>query len=134
MLAFNLGVFFRNLRGEEVAFSARSSRCEVHFTGGVVSLQEHTDLSRHLSVALGKGDLLLRLAFEEDDEGDPEDSEVEVRLLREHERHEQLLLQTTFYFRDVSLKPASEAGETPPGDAGPDDEPDGDPDDGPMPA
>ena len=67
MLAFNLGVFFRNLKGEEVTFSAKNDLCEVRFTGGVVSLHEHTDLTRHLSVTLGKGDLSFRIAFDENE-------------------------------------------------------------------
>jgi hypothetical protein len=119
MLAFNLGVFFRNLRGEEVTFAARTSECEVRFTGGVVTLQEQTDLTRHLSVTLGKGDLLLRIAFEETEEEGPEEADVAVRLLREEEGgKEALLFRTSFRFADVSLKPVSE-GEDDQGDAPP---------------
>ena len=116
MLAFNLTVFFRNLRGEEVAFIARSPQTELHFMGGVVALQEHTDLTRHLSVTLRSGELLLRIAFEEAEEDeDPETASVEVRLLRESGEREVLLLQTSFRFGDVSLKPAADAP-PPPGD------------------
>lgn len=119
MLAFNLSVFFRNLRGEEVAFSARSAQTELHFIGGVVALQEHTDLTRHLSVTLGSGDLLLRIAFEETEEEGPEEADVAVRLLREEEGgKEALLFRTSFRFADVSLKPVSE-GEDDQGDAPP---------------
>ncbi|HKI97370.1 MAG TPA: hypothetical protein VKB51_02735 [bacterium] len=124
MLAFNLSVFFRNLRGEEVAFSARTGQTELHFVGGVVALQEHTDLTQHLAVTLGSGDLLLRIAFEEpeDEEDDPEGANVVVRLLRESGERELLLVQTTFRFGDVSLKPASDLaahpGEEPPPDDG----------------
>jgi hypothetical protein len=124
MLAFNLSVFFRNLRGEEVAFSAHTAATELHFVGGVVALQEHTDLTRHLSVTLGSGDLLLRIAFEEgEDEEDPENANVEVRLLREAGDREVLLVQTSFRFGDVSLKPAADAeadaaGSEPPPDDG----------------
>lgn len=111
-LAFNLGVFFRNLRGEEVTFTGKSAACEVQFTGGVETLHEHTDLSSHLSVTLGKGELLFRIAFEEhEDEENPEETEVEVRLLRTHEAGEELLLRTSFLFGDISLKPVSEAGD-----------------------
>ena len=114
MLAFNLSVFFRNLRGEEVAFSARSAQTELHFIGGVVALQEHTDLTRHLAVTLGSGDLLLRIAFEEAEDDDQESANVEVRLLRESGEREILLLQTSFRFGDVSLKPASDVKDGPP--------------------
>jgi hypothetical protein len=128
MLAFNLSVFFRNLRGEEVAFAARSATCELHFVGGVVALQEHTDLARHLSVTLGSGELLLRVAFEEGEEDeDPESANVEVRLVRESAERELLILQTTFRFGDVSLKPAADAEEPPSEPAKP-------PDDGDQPA
>jgi hypothetical protein len=126
MLAFNLSVFFRNLRGEEVAFSARSAQTELHFIGGVVALQEHTDLTRHLSVTLGSGDLLLRIAFEEAEDDDQESANVEVRLLRESGDREVLLVQTSFRFGDVSLKPAADA-EEPPSDPLP-------PEDGDQPA
>jgi hypothetical protein len=109
MLAFNLGVFFRNLHGAEVAFSARTALVEFHFVGGVVALQEHTDLSRHLAVTLGSGDLTLRLAFEEAEEDeDPESARVELRLVRDAGERERVLLQTSFRFGDVSLKPAAE--------------------------
>lgn len=124
MLAFNLGVFFRNLRGEEVAFSARTPQQEVHFIGGVRTLQEHTDLTRHLSVTLDSGELSLRIAFEEpEDEADPEEATVAVRLVREAGERELVLLQTTFRFGEVSLKPAAdlEAGEQDPDDP-PDDD------------
>lgn len=107
MLAFNLSVFFRNLRGEPVAFSATTAQTEFHFVGGVVAMQEHTDLTRHLSVTLGSGDLLLRIAFEEGEEDDdPDEANVEVRLLRDEGEREELLAQTVFRFGDVSLKPA----------------------------
>lgn len=118
MLAFNLSVFFRNLRGEPVAFSARTAQMEMHFVGGVVAMQEHTDLTRHLSVILGSGDLRLRIAFEEgeDEDDDPDQANVEVRLLREADGREDLLAQTTFRFGDVSLKPV---GDTEPDDDAP---------------
>ncbi|MCH8884277.1 MAG: hypothetical protein IIA41_12375 [SAR324 cluster bacterium] len=125
MLAFNLGVFFRNLKGEEVTFSAKNDLCEVRFTGGVVSLHEHTDLTRHLSVTLGKGDLSFRIAFDENEEQEeePDDTAVEVRLVQEGGERETLLLQSSFRFSEISLKPVSD-GEEPEGDgAAPEDEP-----------
>ncbi len=125
MLAFNLGVFFRNLKGEEVAFAARAPHCELRFTGGVADLHEETDLIRHLSVTLSKGQLSLTSSFEENEEEEPEDTEVEVEMARRDDEGEQILLRTSFQFGDISLKPASEDGD----DAGfavpqpPDDEP-----------
>jgi len=115
MLAFNLTVFFRNLRGEDVSFVARAGSSELHFVGGVVALQEHTDFTRHLSVTLRSGDLLLRVAFEDAEEDeDPESATVEVRLLRESGEREELLMQTNFRFGDVSLKPAADVENEPP--------------------
>lgn len=116
MLAFNLGVFFRNLRGEEVTFFAKAAHCEVCFTGGVESLQERTNLTRHLAVTLKKGDLHLHAIFEEDEEEEtePEDSLVRVRMYHLPTRkgeEETVLLRTEFRFGDISLKPADDGGE-----------------------
>ncbi len=108
MLAFNLGVFFRNLRGEDVAFSARNEQCEMLFSGGVIDLSEQTDLSRHLSVTLGDGNLSLRIEFEENEEESAEDMEVEVSLVQQSEESEIVLVRTTFLFGEISLKPRSE--------------------------
>ena len=108
MLAFNLGVFFRNLQGEDVTFSARNDHCEVHFVGGVEALHEQTDLTRHLSVTLSKGDLSCRMAFEEDEEPEtPESADVEVRLVQVIAEREVLLLQTRFRFEEIQLKPGA---------------------------
>ncbi|MCH7477726.1 MAG: hypothetical protein IIA14_06460, partial [SAR324 cluster bacterium] len=49
MLAFNLGVFFRNLQGADVTFAAQSEKCQFNFSGGVEKLQEQKDLTHHLS-------------------------------------------------------------------------------------
>lgn len=111
MLAFNLGVFFRNLKGEEVAFSAQAPDCELRFTGGVADLHEETDLTRHLSVTLSKNELSLTISFEENEEEEPEDTEVTVEMFRQEGEDEQILLRATFLFGDISLKPASETGE-----------------------
>ncbi len=131
MLAFNLGVFFKNLKGEEVMFSARTNQCEVNFTGGVADLHEETDLTRHLSVVtLRKNDLSLRIYFEENEEEEPEDTEVDVEMVLAGGEDEVdiQLLHTSFRFGSISLKPVSELEEG--GEAaisGPGD----DPDDGP---
>ena len=110
MLAFNLGVFFRNLKGEEVVFSANTPQCEVNFTGGVTDLREETDLTRHLSVTLSKNDLSLTISFEEseEEEEEPEDTEVEVVMLQAGDEGDIQLLRTTFRFGNISLKPVSE--------------------------
>ena len=126
MLAFNLGVFFRNLKGEEVVFSANTPQCEVNFTGGVADLHEETKLTRHLSVTLAKNDLSLTISFEENEEEEnPEDTEVEVVMLQTVDERDMQLLRTTFRFGDISLKPVSELedGEQPAITSGqPDDE------------
>ena len=127
MLAFNLGVFFRNLKGEEVVFSVNTPPCKVNFTGGVADLHEDTDLTRHLSVTLAKNDLSLTISFEESEEEEPEDTEVEVVMLQAGVEGDVPLLRTTFRFGDISLKPVSELkdGEqpaitsSPPDDEGP---------------
>jgi hypothetical protein len=115
MLAFNLGVFFRNLHGEEVTFTAKSPQCEVNFTGGVVKLQERTDLTPELSVTLNKGNLYFQATFEENEEEEerPEDAVVQVILKLElpEEKEEVLLLETQFRFGEISLKPAGEGEE-----------------------
>lgn len=108
MLAFNLGVFFRNLKGEEVSLDARNPHCEVRFTGGVEDLVEHTDLSHHLSVTLTNKELSCRIAFEEaEEEETPEHAEVEVELILKSAERELTLLRTTFRFDEITLKPAS---------------------------
>lgn len=108
MLAFNLGVFFRNLKGEEVVFSAETPQAEVRFTGGVADLREETGLTRRLSVTLAKNDISLTISFEDSEEEEPEDTEVEVVMLQTGEEGDFQLLRTTFRFGDISLKPVSE--------------------------
>lgn len=118
MLAFNLSVFFRNLRGEEVSLVAKNELCTVRFSGGVEELVEHTDLSHHLSVTLTNGNLACRIAFEEVEEEEiPENTEVEVEMLQSREdQTETILLQTTFRFEQITLKPASMEDEEEPDD------------------
>lgn len=117
MLAFNLGVFFRNLRGEDVSLAARSEHCEVHFLGGVDKLVEHTDLSHHLAVTLTNGALTCRIAFEEaEEEETPEHTEVEVELTQTLDDREIVLLHTAFLFEEITLKPASMEDELEPDD------------------
>jgi len=116
MLAFNLGVFFRNLQGEEVIFSARNDLCEVNFRGGVSNLYEHTDLTHHLSVTLNRQNLYCRIAFDEAEEEEAlEETEVEVRVVQIEDDQEILLFQTAFQFEEIVLKPAT-GDEDPPGD------------------
>ena len=118
MLAFNLGIFFRNLKGEEVSLDARNEHCEVRFTGGVEDLVEHTDLSHHLAVTLSNADLSCRIAFEDaEEEETPEHTEVEVEMFQKTEKREITLLRTTFRFEEITLKPASADDEEP--DEGP---------------
>lgn len=117
MLAFNLGVFFRNLQGEEVLFAAKNDQCEVQFRGGVEKLQEQTDLTHHLAVTLSQPPLLCRIAFEEvEEEESLEETDVEVRMTQEVEGQETVLLQTTFRFEDITLKPAAGGEEDGPGE------------------
>ena len=116
MLAFNLGVFFRNLQGEEVSLAAKNAHCEFYFAGGVADLVEHTDLSHHLAVTLASGGLTCRIVFEEaEEEEQVENAEVEIQLMKNGEEGETLLLQTKFRFEEVTLKPAG--GDEP--DSGP---------------
>ena len=117
MLAFNLSVFFRNLRGEDITLFARNESCTVRFSGGVEELVEHTDLSHHLSVTLTNGNLACRIAFEEVEEEEiPENTEVDVELVQSGEDQEIILLQTTFRFEQITLKPASMEDEEEPDD------------------
>ena len=122
MLAFNLGVFFRNLAGEEVIFSARNKTCAVKFIGGVEQLSDQTGLTHHLAVTLIKDNLSFHISFEESEEEEHvEDTEVDVLLIKapENEMEEEtVLLETTFRFEEITLKPAAGAEE--------------DPDDGPL--
>ena len=107
MLAFNLGIFFRNLRGQPVSFSARREVAELHFAGGVLALQEKTDLTHHLSVVLGQDDLALHVTFDEGEEAEREDNpDVHVTLRRRGQ--EPPLFQATFAFDQIRLQPIEE--------------------------
>jgi len=107
MLAFNLGVFFRNLQGQPVRFAARGLSAEMQFVGGVRELVEKTGLDTQLSVVLGQGDLSLHLVFDEgDDEEFAEDPRIQVRLVQQTEAGEIALAQTQFAFDEVRLTPA----------------------------
>ncbi len=121
MLAFNLGIFFRNLKDAEVDFSARNAACQVQFTGQVRTLSDQVDLTRHLAVTLSRGDLLCCIAFEEqeDEEGKEQEEEalVEVRLIERRAGTEHLLVQTQFRFEEISLKPHVPEGPNPPAQA-----------------
>jgi hypothetical protein len=109
MLAFNLAIFFHNLAGAEVVFSARNAQCALDFSGRVGELREQTDLSRHLAVTLHKGDLSCRLLIVEDEDVEaPEEALVEVRLVHLRDQLEVLVLQTRFRFEEISLKPVAE--------------------------
>ena len=120
MLAFNLGVFFRNLSGAEVEFAATNAHCEFQFVGFVREFQQHQDVSSHLSVALHRGDLTGAIDIEEEEEEaleSPEDAKIEVHLVMRTEEGEREVLHTTFRFEDISLKPhvPPAAEETAPG-------------------
>ena len=121
MLAFNLGVFFRNMEGEEIIFSARNAHCSVIFVGGVENLSEQTDLTHHLAVTLSKGPIYCHISFEDaEDDEKVEDTEVEVQLVQvasKPDTDDVILLETSFRFEEIGLKPAAGAD---------------DPDDGPM--
>lgn len=112
MLAFNLRVFFQNLQGEELLFFAKNEHCEVRFIGGVDKLKKYTDLNRPLAVTLTQGNLLFRISFEEVEEKKMANTEVGVSLSRQGEE-ELLLMQTSFLFDQITLKPTSGADEEP---------------------
>jgi hypothetical protein len=106
VLAFNLGVFFRNLAGAEVDFAAKNAQCDFHFVGSVQDFRQEQDVGTQLSVALRHEGLVCTLSIvdEEADEA-PEDAMVEVRLLQQVEGGARELLHTTFRFEGISLKP-----------------------------
>ncbi len=122
MLAFNLGIFFRNLRGAEVSFTARSPACELHFIGKVLELQVRKDLERSLSVTLLQGSIACHIAFQDSEDEEPaEDAEVEVKLVQPVDGEEVVLTQTRFRFDQISLKPrVDEEHPAPEGDPPPD--------------
>ena len=113
MLAFNLGVFFRNLSGAEVDFAAKNPRCALQFVGSVQDLRQERDTATRLYVALRGGGLICRIAIEEDEAVEaPEEAKVEVRLAQQAPGGEREVLRATFRFEDISLKP--HAPEPPP--------------------
>jgi hypothetical protein len=118
MLAFNLGIFFRNLKDAAVDFTAGNAACQVEFTGQVQALSDQLDLTRHLAVTLRRGDLLCHIAFDEgeDEEGEEkqEEATVDVRLVLRAEEGEQVLVQSRFRFDEISLKPHTPEGPRPP--------------------
>jgi hypothetical protein len=120
MLAFNLGVFFRNLKGSQVDFAARAATCEVSFTGMVEALSDQVDLTRHLSVTLARGDLRCHIAFDEgeDPEGEEqqEDAVVDVKVVALSAEGDQVLIETRFRFEEISLKPHAPNSPEPPQD------------------
>lgn len=106
MLAFNLGVFFRNLSGAEVEFSAKNAQCELHFVGSVRDFRQEHDTASHLSVALRSGELVCHVAIEEEEAVEaPEEAKVDVRLAQVLGDGERELLHASFRFEDISLKP-----------------------------
>ncbi len=108
MLAFNLGVFFQNLRGEEVVFAADNGNCVFNFTGGVESLEETKHLNRELSVVLARDNLVCTIVMEEEEEPEGEENpEVRVRLTRSHDGQDELILETSFRFNEIRLQPRS---------------------------
>jgi hypothetical protein len=106
VLAFNLGVFFRNLSGAEVDFSAKSAQCEFQFVGSVQEFRQEQDTASHLSVALRGGDLVCHISIEEEEAVEaPEEAKVDVRLAQRVGEAEREVLHATFRFEDISLKP-----------------------------
>jgi len=123
MLAFNLGIFFRNLKDAEVDFAARNAVCQVSFTGQVQTLSDQVDLTRHLAVTLCRGDLLCCIAFDEPEDVEDEERKrreeeaiVDVRLLEQRDGAAVLLMQSQFRFEDISLKPHVPESPEPPRD------------------
>jgi hypothetical protein len=121
MLAFNLGIFFRNLRDAEVDFAAHTAACHVQFIGRVLALSDQVDLTRHLAVTLSRGDLRCHISFDEqeDEEGREQEDEarVEVRLVERSHGAEHLLIKSQFRFQEISLKPHAPEGPQPPAPA-----------------
>ena len=110
MLAFNLGVFFRNLAGAEVDFSAKDGETEVHFQGMVESIHQESGLEQHLQVTLRRDTLRCRIGIlEPEDEEQPsseDEPKVEVTLEADaQEEHPVLLYRGQFKFDSISFKP-----------------------------
>lgn len=123
MLAFNLGVFFRNLAGAEVEFTAKNPQCDLRFIGTVRDFRREQDVGTRLSVALNSGALTCAIGIEEDEALDtPEAAKVDVTLLQQTDGGERELLRATFRFEHITLKPyipaavaeAEPQGEPPP--------------------
>jgi hypothetical protein len=121
MLAFNLGIFFRNLKDAEVDFAAQNATCQLQFTGRVQALSDQVDLTRHLSVTLRLGDLLCLIAFDEQEddaeEKKEEEATVDVRIVQHRGGAPHVLLQTHFRFEEISLKPHNPDAQPPDGPA-----------------
>jgi hypothetical protein len=121
VLAFNLGVFFRNLSGAEVDFTAANAQCEFQFVGFVQDLQQHRDVGTRLSVALRQQHLTCSIEIEEEETIEaPEDAKIDVRLVLRREEGDRELLHATFRFEEISLKPHAQAV---PAEAVPEEEP-----------
>ena len=110
MLAFNLGVFFKNLSGAPVFFSAKGPTAEVTFVGTVTDLQQESGWQGSITVTLRQGALACTIVFDEaEEEQHPEASGVQVSLLCDDataEESEPLQLLTAgFRFKDVTLHP-----------------------------
>ncbi len=115
MLAFNLGIFFSNLRGAEVSFSAHSPALQLHFIGKVLQLEEHVELAHSLSVALSQGALACHIFFEDGEDEEPEeDAEVQVKLVQKLDGADVVLVETRFRFDQISLKPRVDDESPPP--------------------
>lgn len=114
MLAFNLAVFFRNLHGEPVRLVARGERAGLRFVGSVEGLEETTDLTRRLTVTLGRAELLCRLELEEELEPD-EDAPptVHIRLSSRNGAEPTVLAEAAFRFEDIQLQPATAPTDAP---------------------
>lgn len=104
MLAFNLGIFFRNLHGQPVAFDAKRAGAAMHFVGTVESLDEKTALVNHLAVVLACDDLRMEMSFDEGDEPEGEDNpEVKITLIRIGMAEP--LFEASFAFDEIRLQP-----------------------------
>ena len=114
MLAFNLSVFFQNLRGEPVAFHAQHEDCQLHFEGHVTNLKESVDVERSLEIELQNEHLTCCIQFEESDEIEETPSNLKATNtemvhvhLRSRQEPPQTVLKSRFRFDQITLKPAS---------------------------
>jgi len=111
MLAFNLGVFFRNLSGAEVEFTAHNADCDVVFVGRVRDIREELGLGSTLQVTLSREPLQCRIEIEDSD-GEEDESPgaspepaIEVILEREAGERAEQLFRGRFTFEAITLKP-----------------------------